>query len=378
MSKASAARRLATAAAFGGGGLGVLSGSLYGLLMAEAKIARHRIGDAESDPLDPSGLYGAMLPPPAIRLSVLGDSASAGYGVTTPQETTGAYIAAGLSRLAGRPVRMRSVGMVGAQSSDLVDQIPLALQINPDVCVIIVGANDVTHRVRPSAAVRALQDTVETLRAGRSVALRSDGPAVVVGTCPDLGTVRPISPPLRQVARRWSRRLAAAQTIAAVEAGARSVSLGSILGPEFEARPADMFGPDRFHPSSLGYKSCATAMLPSIAAAVGVLPDERAEPEVHRGEGVFLLHDAAVTAADSSGTEVSQGEHKGSRHGPRGRWALLRRRRRHAIGEVGEVEPDSETGEADEAEPGSETGDAPNVGAESGVPPEGSPTPARK
>ena len=67
------------------------------------------------------------------------------------------------------------------------------------------------------------------------------------GTCPDLGTVRPIPQPLRQVARRWSRRLAAAQTIATVEAGGRSVSLGSILGPEFDAAPAaDHIDPNRF------------------------------------------------------------------------------------------------------------------------------------
>ena len=47
MSKASAARRLATAAAYGGGGLGLVGGSLYGLLNLEAKIARMRIGNAD-------------------------------------------------------------------------------------------------------------------------------------------------------------------------------------------------------------------------------------------------------------------------------------------------------------------------------------------
>ena len=64
--------------------------------------------------------------------------------------------------------------------------------------------------------------------------MREAGIEVVVGTCPDLGTIRPIAPPLRQVARRWSRRLAAGQAIAVVEAGGRAVSLGTILGPEFD------------------------------------------------------------------------------------------------------------------------------------------------
>ncbi len=87
--------------------------------------------------------------------------------------------------------------------------------------------------------------------------LREAGVEVVVGTCPDLGTVKPIAPPLKQVARAWSRRLAAAQTIAVIKEGGRTVSLGSILGPEFDAAPALLFGPDQFHPSAEGY--CALA-----------------------------------------------------------------------------------------------------------------------
>lgn len=341
MSRAAAARRLAAAAAFGGGGVGVLGGSLYGLLSAEARMARRRIGPADVDLPDPSGLYGALLPGPPIRLGVLGDSGAAGYGARIPQETFGAFLATGLSAVAGRPVQLNCVAVVGAETAELEAQIPLALARRPQLCVVIIGTNDVTHRVRPSQSVRRLQDAVETLRAA--------GPEVVVGTCPDLGTIRPIAPPLKQVARRWSRRLAAAQTIAAVEAGARSVSLGSILGPEFAADPLDMFGPDQFHPSPAGYKRCATAMLPSVAAALGILPDGAQEPDSHRGEGVFSLSRAAAAAADSTGTEVSRTDVAtniaGGEHGPRGRWVLLRHRRRHPIPRVGDV--DAAAGAAD-------------------------------
>ena len=103
-------------------------------------------------------------------------------------------------------------------------------------------------------------------------------------------------PPLRQVARVWSRRLAAAQTIAVVEAGGRTVSLGSILGPEFAAAPALLFGPDRFHPSAAGYEALARTMVPSVLAALGLGEDEeeraarrtrrgRAADRVRRGQG---------------------------------------------------------------------------------------------
>ncbi|MFD0540601.1 hypothetical protein ACFQY7_49175 [Actinomadura luteofluorescens] len=55
-------------------------------------------------------------------------------------------------------------------------------------------------------------------------------------------------PPLRWFARRASRQLAAAQTIAVVERGGRSVSLGDLLGHEFAADPLAMFSEDRYHP----------------------------------------------------------------------------------------------------------------------------------
>ncbi|MDQ3095469.1 MAG: SGNH/GDSL hydrolase family protein, partial [Actinomycetota bacterium] len=117
MSKASAARRLAAAAAFGGGGLGLVGGSLYGVLRAEAALARRKIGKAVGKPPDPTGLYGAHLPGPAVRLAVLGDSGAAGYGAEAPEETFGAFLAAGLSELAARPVFLDSVALIGAQTA---------------------------------------------------------------------------------------------------------------------------------------------------------------------------------------------------------------------------------------------------------------------
>ena len=332
MTRASAARKLAAAAAYGGGGLGLIGGSLLGLLNAEAKLARRRIGNATAAPPDPSGLYGAGLPGRPLRLAVLGDSAAAGYGAEFPAETFGAFLAAGLSDLAGRPVYLRSVAFVGAKTSDLRSQIPRALAALPDVCAVIIGTNDVTHQVRPSTSVRNLHDAVESLRGART--------QVVVGTCPDLGTIRPIAPPLRQVARVWSRRLAAAQTVSVVEANGRSVSLGSILGPEFSAAPGDMFGPDGFHPSPAGYKACAGAMLPSVAEAVGVIRRDVMEPEPLVGEGVYALSAAAAEAVQHTGTEVSPApaDESGAARTGRGGWVQLRRWRRHAIPEVGEVD----------------------------------------
>ena len=223
------------------------------------------------------------------------------------QDTPGAHLASGLAEGAERRVYLRSVAFVGAQTRDLSRQIDKALTIEPHVAVILVGANDVTHSRLPSESVRLLEAAVRRLREA--------GAEVVVGTCPDLGTIEPIAPPLKQVARLWSRRLAAAQTIAIVEAGGRTVSLGSVLGAEFAATPALFFGPDRFHPSAAGYSTLASVLLPSVLAAVGVIPFEDLVPEAARGEAILPISEAAVEAARTPGTEID-GTQVG-RRGPR-------------------------------------------------------------
>ena len=321
MGKAAAARKLASAAAYGGGGLSVLGASLYGVLRLEAQAARRTIGNAEGDPPDPTGWYGRGRPGPAIKVALLGDSSAAGYGVHRVEETPGARLASGVAELADRRVHLRAFAVVGARSSDLATQLGRALPTDPDVAVILIGANDVTHRVLPAASVRHLSEAVRRLR--------DAGVAVLVGTCPDLGTIEPIMPPLRQIARLWSRRLAAAQTIAVLEEGGRTVSVGSILGPEFAAAPAVLFGPDRFHPSASGYRSLAQVLLPSTLAALGLTPDDEDEPEAYRGEGVLPITAAALRAVDVPGTELDGTEVGGSRRGVRGLWVELRHRRRH-------------------------------------------------
>ncbi|WP_418062544.1 SGNH/GDSL hydrolase family protein [Pimelobacter simplex] len=329
MSKASAARKLAAAALYGGGGLSALGAGLYGVLSAEAKLARKTIGPArEEPPPDATGWYGRGRPGPAIKIAVLGDSSAAGYGAERVEQTPGALIASAVAEHADRRVYLREFCVVGAKSSDLAAQVDRALPIEPDVTVILIGGNDVTHTVRPSHSVRHLSDGVRRLMAS--------GGKVVVGTCPDLGTVQPIAPPLRQVARAWSRRLAAAQTIAVIEEGGRTVSLGDILGPEFAAAPALLFGPDQFHPSVEGYRALAGVLVPSVLAALEQVPDEETMLEAFRGERVLPVTRAAVQAVNEPGTELDGTEIGGRRAGVRGLWVELRHRRsrRHVPGEA--------------------------------------------
>ena len=352
MGRARRARKVAAAAAFGGGGVTALGAIGVGVMALEMKLARRTIGTpfGAAGP-DADGLYGAGAGTP-IELAVLGDSSASGLGADLPEHTPGAVVARGLAAVAGRPVRLTNVAVVGAVSADLDGQLDHLLEtVTPHAAIIMVGANDVTHRVRPAVAVRHLAHTVQRL-----VELDCQ---VVVGTCPDLGTIEPVPQPLRLIARRLSRDLAAAQTVGAVEAGARTVSLGDLLGEEFRRVPAEMFSADRFHPSSAGYAAAARAMLPSVAAALGYWPDGGAErlPDARRGEGIGPITIAAVASAADPGTEVSATEVGGQPRGPRGRWAVLRRRRQ---------EPPTDDA-TDEARESAERADETQVTATSGT-----------
>ncbi|MFH9859711.1 SGNH/GDSL hydrolase family protein [Streptomyces sp. NPDC017202] len=332
MSRARVARRIAAGAAYGGGGIGLAGAAAVGLVLAEVRLARRQVGNGTHPHVPPAdGRYGRAYDSPGpgvepLYLTLLGDSTAAGQGVHRAGQTPGALLASGLAAVAERPVELRNVALPGARSDDLDRQVALVLGDHgpvPDVCVIMIGANDVTARMPPTRSVRHLSAAVRRLRTA--------GAEVVVGTCPDLGTIEPVGQPLRWLARRASRQLAAAQTIGVVEQGGRTVSLGDLLGPEFEANPGELFGPDHYHPSAEGYATAAMAVLPTVCAALGLWPAEEERPDASRREGFLPVARAAAEAVEEAGTEVAAAMPTG----PRGPWALLKRRRRR----VPEPEP---------------------------------------
>jgi lysophospholipase L1-like esterase len=272
------------------------SGSgLFWLMKVEAKMARRAIGPAHlglvhHEAVHPSHVSDAGTAP--LELLVLGDSSAAGYGMTSTYDAPPGLLASGLAHIAGRAVHVRSEAFVGARSSALMSQLERAGIPTPDVCVVVVGANDVTHAVRPGAAADQLGTLVRRLT--------DEGVAVVVGTCPDLGTITPLPQPLRLVARIWARQLARAQTVAVARAGGRAVSLGSLLGADFYAAPGELFGSDRFHPSLAGYASMCAALLPSVAASLGYVDED--DETAHAG--LLPISFGAARAARIAGSET--------------------------------------------------------------------------
>jgi lysophospholipase L1-like esterase len=236
--------------------------ALVGVLRHQARAARRVIGKplGESAP-HVREVWKKKYGDP-IDLLLLGDSIAAGLGAGSPDDTLGAQLARRLAKKTRRTVRLRSAAHVGSETSMVRAQLAaLPAGYRADVAVIVVGGNDVTHRVRPAESVHHLREVVEPLLAA--------GTEVVVGTCPDLGALAAVPQPLRTLASRSSRQLAAAQRELVTGLGGHAVSLAEVVGPFFVTQPEAMFAVDRFHPSGAGYRRTAKAMLPSVLAALG-------------------------------------------------------------------------------------------------------------
>jgi lysophospholipase L1-like esterase len=239
--------------------------SVAALTVAEGFWARGRLLPSRTeDPEATRGLFGRQYQEPPLHLVLMGDSLAVGYGSEDPTETVGVILANELAEVAERPVQLENVARVGAESIDLLVQLGEVREFTsrPDVAVIIVGANDVMHLRPLNESLGALRTTITELR--------GMGTRVVLASCPDLGTVRPFFEPLRYFAHWLGRLHATSQTIVALRAGARTLSLADSLGPLFRKEPGTMFSElDHLHPSGLGYRHAAEVLLPSVRAAAG-------------------------------------------------------------------------------------------------------------
>ena len=155
----------------------------------------------------------------------------------------------------GIDVEHRVFAVPGTRSRDLSDQVDAVLEWSPDLVLIVIGANDLTHREPVDAAVAALAEAVRRLRAARA--------KVVVAPAPDLGAVPHVPVFLRDAVRTASDALRRGQASAVEEAG------GHVADPEERASRAfatdpSLFSADRFHPSSAGYAVIADAVLAAL------------------------------------------------------------------------------------------------------------------
>ena len=198
----------------GAGALGAIAGgAAYGtkeVLTRQAAIARSRIGDplghvAPSADKTYKKRYGQP-----IDLLVLGDSIAAGLGADHPKHTLGG----GLSQARREADRAsgaaadRGRGGFGEQRARRADRGAARRRTGPTWPSSSSAATTSPTGSRPPTRSAHLTEAI--------AALQELGAEVVVGTCPDLGALRPVPQPLRALGSRASRQLAQAQREAAL------------------------------------------------------------------------------------------------------------------------------------------------------------------
>lgn len=199
----------------------------------------------------------AYAEPRSLRLAMLGDSIAYGQGASRRDDTLGPRLARGLAEH-GVGTEVHVFAVPGTRSAGLRPQVDRAFAWGPDIVVLVIGANDLTHFVPIGGVVSAFREAVSRLRASAV--------EVVVAPAPDLSAVPHVPPQLRAHVQRASASLRAAQVAVAEEVGARVADRDGDTTSAF-AKDHRLFCADLFHPSSAGYAVIADALFPEVLAA---------------------------------------------------------------------------------------------------------------
>jgi lysophospholipase L1-like esterase len=195
--------------------------------------------------------------PHAVRLAMLGDSIAYGQGASRREDSLGPRLARWLTEH-GVTTELAVFAVPGTRSAGLPPQVDRALAWAPDIVVLVIGANDLTHFTPVASAVSAFREAV-----GR---LRASAVEVVVAPAPDLSAVPHVPAQLRVHVQRASMVLREEQVAVAHAVGARVADRDGDTTRAF-AEDHRLFCADLFHPSSAGYAVIADALFPEVLAA---------------------------------------------------------------------------------------------------------------
>ena len=237
------------------------------LLVAEVQVARRGSNLPDRAPYE---LDGTVAPPgagggdgqtrAALRVLWLGDSTAAGVGASSIEATLPRLVAQRLAGRLGRRVAVTGLAISGARVADVVeDQVESVAGARPDVVVISIGSNDVTHLTSARSFRRSYAAVLDRL---------PEQARVVMLGVPDMGAPPRLAQPLRALTGVRGGTLDAVVRSLASERGAGYVDIAGETGPAFRRHPGRYFAADRYHPDDDGYRLWADAGVPVLAEAV--------------------------------------------------------------------------------------------------------------
>jgi lysophospholipase L1-like esterase len=229
------------------------------LVLIEVGLAYTRAYLPTTPALELGGSFGPPDGDP-LRFVVLGDSTAAGLGAGSAEH---AYATVLSQRLGdgGYRVELIAHGFSGARVRTVLDdQVTPAMQADPDLIFVGIGANDSTHLTSLSSISRDMDALLTRLE--------STGATIVVAGPPDMRAHAWLEP-LRSIVGWRGRRVADTIEAVAERHGHGVVQLAEKAGPYFAAHPEDAYGGDDFHPGPGGYRAWADAIYPVLIEALG-------------------------------------------------------------------------------------------------------------
>jgi lysophospholipase L1-like esterase len=246
------------------------AGALATTVAAEVVAARrHRFLPAEPV-LEISGTMGPEDGEP-LTLVVLGDSSVAGVGADAAEDTLTYGVAKALSDQ--YRVSLHALGVSGSRLANVVgEQLPQVDGLDPDILLVCVGTNDVTH----GTTLREARRQLRLLVAG----LAEVAPAakVIVSGLPPAETATAFHRPLRDL---LGLRALLFTRLYRAELAPYDISvfdIAKLTKSAFHGK-REMFSADLFHPSSAGYAFLATIYGRAVREALEAATlDLQAEP----------------------------------------------------------------------------------------------------
>jgi lysophospholipase L1-like esterase len=192
-----------------------------------------------------SGQHGQGLP---LRLLVLGDSAAAGVGAGSFDQSLAGQLVAKLS--GSRVVSWQVWARSGSTTKDVIETLALKPSTQFDVVVTSIGVNDVTSGLSQQAYIANYKLCVERLR------IVHGAKRIIISGFPPVGQFPALPQPLRWVLGLRCRKLDRALRAAfAGEPGVDFVTHGTMDDATLTA--ADVMSSDGFHPGPLVYADWA-------------------------------------------------------------------------------------------------------------------------
>jgi lysophospholipase L1-like esterase len=248
------------------------AGALATTLAAEVLAAKRRRFLPSEPQLEIGGVVGPEDGEPLV-LVVLGDSSVAGVGADSVQDTLTYGVAKALTDR--YRVTLHALGVSGSKLCNVVgEQLPQVAGLDPDVVLVCVGTNDVTHGTTFREARRQLR------LLGDGLATVAPGAVVVVSGLPPAETALAFRRPLRDLLGLRAYAFTRVFQAELARYGISVFEIARLTRKAFRGKK-EMFSSDLFHPSSAGYAFLATiygrAVRDAIDAARAVEDDTAAE-----------------------------------------------------------------------------------------------------